>query len=394
MFGLKNKKLVLLSIGILIAAFAFLIGGAYYYFSYSFAYTIPGIPYFGIYDIPSHEHMYGDVAAIIYEVTAYWHNLDNSLPAFGYVELDKQFPGYRESGWSFKDLENFFKEQGYITEYHHISSLKDFKKFINPRQRTPLIIYQILEEGTRFTENFKPFRLIMGISFLEKKLMVYDFYLGANYEMSFDRFKYLWSWDESKADKDPRGFLAVYPQNYKELINKAEQINLNPAKRTNEMQLTAPLIIRYFQAKTVDIPYNYTANPSEVFSTPQGEVIIQKWESLANDSNFGLLMPFFRSFVYNGLSRDYLIKGDLQKAKETGEKAVTISKELKSDINCGWLPGGKGNIIAYIWKQLADVYLEVNDREKAISAYREALKIEPANEILNKEINDIISEIK
>ena len=171
-------------------------------------YIIPNVPYYGIHNnLKGH---FGNTVNSAFSIATYWNpGLIESLETGGKVIDIKNI----------NDAEAVFVKAGFVVQTLKLS-LTDLKKYINPEVRTPLLLFLPLDAKQPDEVMDYAATVLIGINEKEQKLTFHDFWLGNNYEMSYDKFNQL----ENRLPVEQRNsYTLIQPNNLDEKLKEISQ---------------------------------------------------------------------------------------------------------------------------------------------------------------------------
>lgn len=366
-----NKLLLIVAIIIIV----FISGGfiIFYNFKKESVYIIPNVPYYTFFNVGFNiegKLVRSSSKAVLDMVYDYWNQEKNSL---------KTYPPNIDGRISIYTLAHFAAFQtnfdGFVLKAR---SIKDLHEFINPQERTPVIVIQKI--SLDYPGNRRDYRLIIGLDDKRKKVITHDFYFGNNYEIDYDEFEKLW-------EETSKYYLVIRPQDYKERLGSFK-IDYNYPSRIPAMdQKKINIYFLLINEKRANIP---------LFTTPNNlKEIVEIFDNLlAEENNFQYFPKWFRSLIYIEAAERYLQAGQLNKAESLISKIIENNQNLKESFS-GWqyqwpwydeLPSG--------WIVIGDIYKAKGNTNEALNYYNKALTSKNLlskshQEYLKKVINEL-----
>jgi len=345
------RKIIIISI--VIFAFSGLGGWFYYSYFWPVNYLIPGVPYNGIYNIFYEKEIKATpLFASVMSILGYWGDSRfSNADLMEYLDL----PGKIEP-----DIPVFFKDvAGY--EVYQLSSSKSgsgfrqaIKKFVNPQNKIPVIIFQ-KQSITGESPEYKP-KVMIGIFDKEKKVIVHDYYLGNNYEISYQDFEKMFT-------KDIRLILAVWPSDtIKGLVKGPDYSKPYPA-RLKAMDKLGPVLA----TKLADAYFYYRKLNDLEKSTAA-------YKSLVEDPNFQYFPKAFQVSILSAFANNYFKLNQFDEAINIIEEYVLPLNKNLSEAPDGWfvLPLDK---FVYPYYVLSWAYLKKGEKAIALSYYNEMMTV-------------------
>ena len=333
-------------------------------------YIIPGVPYYGIHNhIGSTSHMIGNFAggdsiASALEILEYWNPGQNN---FSYVS-DVLYKGSSAAnGFSFIATSNFtnlFSQQGFSVQSKKLS-LSDVGKYINSKTRVPLLLFLPISPDQPDMITYYPATVLFGINEKDQKLTFHSYWLGNNYEISFDEFNQL----ESRLPAGLQNmYMVIQPKNLNEKVQEIAQRKIeNYPARTSVMQNSEQMI------------KDYAIGSGGAFNAslwPQAMDYLSKVEKAPNFND--TFPPYLKTALYYQMAKMYFLKNDLGNALSYAQKGVAEDHDLDKPFK-DW-PGYATNyvrpdqpgIIPEPYMVLGNVLDKQGDLNGALQAYKTA----------------------
>jgi len=379
----KRNRFIKLIIGLLLITI-FFVGSVLFWLNREkkINYTIPGVPYYNIWDHRGEAAYFtGETAAAIFSVLDYW-NPGITKP----VETDKFFKIERRATNSVgaEDVNNYIdliaKDQYVIKSV--VLEKNEIKQYINPEAKTPLLVYLPISEEQPIELSYYPVVVVIGVNEFEGKITVHDFWLGNNREISFDELSKLW---ERKKPEQRNEYFVIQPKNLKEALAviNTRKIELYPT-RTALMSKNEAMIKNYVLGIAAQDMLNYDLANS-FFSKIEGDLGFQ------ND-----FIPVLRVQILARLAAIRLQNKDMAGALNYVNKAIDLNQNIDKPMDNGWL--GYEHIRLDMANQgkssdpyrvLGNIYKAMEENDKAIEAYKKALEIDPALQVVIEALNDL-----
>ena len=223
--------------------------------------------------------------------------------------------------------------------------------------------------------------MIIGFNESEQKVIVQDYWLGNNYEISLTDLDQRWS--RMRKDEQ-KNYIVVQPQ---DMSKKLAELNVRKIdaypKRTQVMDNASQMMKNYV------LGYG-SGRMSEI-----DPLAMSFYLRVENDQNFEkYLPPYFKSLTYYHLADLYLKEKKIEPALAYAQKSVDADHEINKPFN-DW-PGYDSESVSDTtgelsdpWIILGDVLLENKNYPKAKEAYEKALKIAPGKAGVKNKLNMI-----
>ncbi len=328
-----------------------------FYFKGTTSYIIPNVPDYTFYnvgfnaaDLYNGRPIRTSAKAVLDMVYDYWNQEKNSLKTY------PQNIGLRAI--SMYSLAHFALFQtGFDAQVLQANSIQDLYKFINPQERTPVIVLQ--KTSLDYPGNWLEYRLIIGLDDKRKKVIAHDFILGNNYELDYGEFDQLWQATQ-------RYFLIIRPRDYKERLKLFSQNYSYPQRIPAMDQKKINIYYLLLQEKKLDV---------SLFTVPNNlNEIVEIFDNLlSEENNFQYFPRWFRVLVYGEAAERYLQAGQLAKAESLIPKIIENNSNLKENFS-GWQyqwPGS--NELVPAWIVIGDIYRIKGDKKEALNYYNKAL---------------------
>ena len=339
-------------------------------------YTIPGVPYFGMYNHVGQQNrvISGDTASAVISILEYWNPGKNN-----FVEAQRSIRNSQKfiTGESVAD---FFNKSGYVAKEVHLED-NELKNYINSKSKTPLFAFLSVDGNQPEIDRYHPATVIIGFNESEQKVIVQDYWLGNNYEISLTDLDQRWS--RMRKDEQ-KNYIVVQPQ---DMSKKLAELNVRKIdaypKRTQVMDNASQMMKNYV------LGYG-SGRMSEI-----DPLAMSFYLRVENDQNFEkYLPPYFKSLTYYHLADLYLKEKKIEPALAYAQKSVDADHEINKPFN-DW-PGYDSESVSDTtgelsdpWIILGDVLLENKNYPKAKEAYEKALKIAPGKAGVKNKLNMI-----
>jgi tetratricopeptide (TPR) repeat protein len=328
------------------------------------SYAIPNVPYIGIYNhTGNYSYANGDTAAAVSSVLEYWNPGKNNLKEINNALTQTEL-GKRNSRDAIIDFinKNF---SDYSAERKELS-FEELKNYVSQDQRTPILISFSLSKNQPKQVNYYPYNVLVGIDYVQKKLIFHNYWFGNNYEISFNHFDFI-----QKNEKI--SCIVIQP---KDLMTKIAEVSARESKnypsRTPIMNESQGMIRDYIIGSQLLAVSDKLAG--NYFIKAMNDPKFQDW-----------MPPYFKMSIFHMTAEFYLKQNNLDKALLYANKAVEENHDLDKPFK-DW-PGfelrtGKIDIIdrsSEPYRVLGDVKKAVKDLKGAKEAYQKALEIRPNN---------------
>lgn len=331
-------------------------------------YIIPGVPSINIFNHQGDlSYIFpSDTTAGAVSVLEYWNPGANNfveISSFIYAEKEKTGEAIRKLiDAQYKNKYTFKREK---------LSINDLKKYINPKVKTPLLLFFPLDKDQAVNINFHPLSVLIGIKESEKKIVFHNYYFGNNYEMSFADFEK--SWERMRPD-ERNAFYVIQPVDIDERLKEISSRKM--AEYPDRIR-----VMKEFNSLVANFAISRVMS-----STNQNYLAMEYILRVKSDPRFEKeVHNAYKTELYFILANAYLKKGELDSAKENALRSVELNHDLNKPL-WDWpgmeIQGNKsGNTGEYSdpYRILGDVYLQTNEFELARQNYEKALAIRPDN---------------
>ena len=315
-------------------------------------YVIPGVPYYG-----AQNYLKGcgspscnSVAAIM----EYWNpgGVDAS-------EIDGKF----SNGGTASGIISFFSQKGFSAQEVKLTT-DDFSKYINPEEKTPLLLFLPLNVSQPDVLGYYPATILIGVDENSHMLTFHNYWLGNNYELSYDAFNQL----ESKLSPDRRNsFVVIQPSNLSDKLKEvAERKIANYPPKTSVVQNGGQLFVDYGIGVFA-------------YNRKMYDVAIEYFSKVENSSAFNdYFPPYYKTMLYYRAGEAYYGKDDLNNALLYAQKSVAGDYGFNQPFK-DWRGTRPWSKLSGPYSFLGDIYRQKKDFQKAKESYSKALKIAPNN---------------
>lgn len=366
----KSKYLLLSVVAVLILSLSVLV---WYLFGLPAKitaqdYIIPGVPYVGVYNHKAQlSYLFGDTVSAVVSILEYWNPGENNL-----VEINRAFRSEQVVLIGENRMTDFIRNDGNYKIERVRLELGEIKNYINSEIKTPLFLFLAISEEQPLTVVYRPATVLIGIKESEQKLIFHSYWLGNNYEITYDDFNKL---QERMRPDERNSYLAIQPKKLKE---KIKEVNQRAVSAYPERTLTM---------KEGEAMFKNFAIGEGAYFLSLNKVAGDYFLKVVNDSNFeSYFPPYFKARVLYELGEVFLKQKDYPNALSYVNKAIELNQDLDKPFNKDW-PGyetksNKPDIVDRIsgpYRVLGDIYRELKDFSKSKDAYEKALEINPTN---------------
>jgi len=331
-------------------------------------YIISNVPYVGIHN---HKGLLsyagGDTESAVTSILEYWNPGKNNL-----TEINRYFSQYRKTLITGELIINFINTVYDNYQVRRVNlNIDEIKNYINSQIRTPLFLFLSIDTDQPLKVVYHPASVLIGIKESEQKLVFHNFWLGNNYEITFNEFNNL----QEKMRPDERNtYFVIQPKDFKE---KLETIRQRPIisypKRTSIM----------VEGETMFKNYGIASGAAYL---SLNNIAIDYFSRVVNDAKFdSYFPPYPKVSVLYSFAEVYLRQRNIASALKYVQQAIELNYDLDREFK-DW-PGyeirtNRSDIIDRIsgpYRVLGDIYRELKDFLKAKEAYQKALEINPFN---------------
>ena len=353
-------------------------------------FTVLGVPYFGIYNHKGSLSGLGGYSggdytcAAVLEVLEYWNPGQNDFRAVC-DDLSRGVFTANQDNFSPIPSDNFaqvFSQNNLAVENVKLS-VSDLGKYINPEMKTPLIalFLPITSDQPNSIEYAIP-SVLIGINEKEQKLTFHNYWLGNNYEISYDEFNQL----ENKLPENQRNsYIVVQPKNLDEKLQEIAKRKIeNYPTRTEVMQ------------KGEQMFKDYAVGSGAAFRGglwPPALEYLSKVEDSPNFNDF--FPPYFKTMLYYQKAKLFFFKNDLDNALMYAQKAVAGNNDLNQSFK-DW-PGYEVSYVSPATRGIApepylvlgDILDKNGDLKGALEAYKKASSLMLYSKQVNADIQNV-----
>jgi tetratricopeptide (TPR) repeat protein len=329
-------------------------------------YVIPGVPYIGIYD---HKGKFSKLAydkdSAVASVLEYWNPGKNDLKN---IKSNLTHYAGQKDNAGVVDFINGL--EGMQAEIKSLTR-EELKDYISVSKRTPLITFTAIDENQPIESQYYPARVLIGLKENEKKLIFQDYWLGNNYEISFDEYDKL-------LEKTPPTlrnlYIVIQPKDLSGKLKEIQSRNITPyPQRTEIMNKAAGMFKNYAIA----------VNP---YYTKRFDIAEKYFSAVINDSGFtDFFPPEFKVRSFYELAEMQSGKGNLESAMKNVQKSIEMNHDLNKPFKDwpgyvwrGNASGHKGEM-TIPYRVQGDIFMQKKDFAKAQENYQKALDIRPKN---------------
>lgn len=324
-------------------------------------YTIPNVPYFGIYNhrkelarIPS-GYLKNTSCDSVLVILEYWNPGKNNFLTV--CDSLKKKSGKNE-------FIQVFEENNLSAKSVNLS-LSDLKKYINPELKTPLLLFLPISDEQPASVAFTPVTIIIGIDEKSQKLTMHNYWLGNNYEMTFDEFNRL----ENKLQPNRRNkYIIAQPKNLDEKLKEISQRKIEAYPVRTEIMKQGEQMFK-----------DYAIGSSGAYGAGLWPQALEYMSKVENSPNFDKFFPpYFKVMLYYQKSRMYFLKNDFDNALDYAEKAVAMDHDLDKPFKdwngyeTNYVRPDRIGIVPEPFVALGDILDKKGDLKGALEAYKKA----------------------
>lgn len=356
-----NRKLAFLILIILAVGLLTIAGWGWYYYNSKMSeinYLIKGVPSYSFYEY-YFPRIYADskdevtAAFSVKSILDYWGDSRFDLAALQEKFL---FP----EGDDFVDVRRFFEENGYETErlgsQRPEETIRAIKKYINPPKNMPVLVLQ--RRSLSPPSATYGYRVIIGISDTQKKVIVHDYYYGNNYEISYNDFAELSKFSYLAV-------LAIWPsEKIKGKISGPPDQNQAEDYRSR-MEVMDKLGGLLAVQRTEAIMLCYSQQFDDGLAT---------FLKFVSDHNFQYFPPSYQMFLLSELASWYLPAQRYEEAINLINGTVLpLNHDLNQPVEGWYIPPQDKFVYPYL--VLIEAYLKNGQKDLAVAAYEEAKRV-------------------
>jgi tetratricopeptide (TPR) repeat protein len=346
---------------------------------YPMDYVIPDIPYFGHYSSDPGPFV-TSAGAVLGILDAYWWNANlESLE-----KVNQQFSDmtYR---YDLEYLSRYINKRfgAPMARTVNIKNVKEMRRFLNPEQRTPLVIAQKLVSDQGYEGKTTFFRLVIGVIDSQRKVIVHDYYFGDSYEISYQDFEKMWD-----GVPDAWRVLVARPDDFQSALAQLEGKRIYPALNAGSRKA-----IELTRGPKREMLKNFELALEHLYANRHSQAIavLQK---IIDDPNAHLMSTNGKRFVYLDLAISHYLLKDYASAEAAAIEAVELNKQLaaeKEDLgDIGFPRAADIIIIPDPWIWLGAIYEARGKNDLARKAYQDALLVDPLDERARRRLERLI----
>lgn len=336
-------------------------------------YVIPGVPFPNVHNHKGeYRPLTDDINAAVFSISEYWNpGKTNPNDVVNFFKIKK---GQYITGEKIKEYFDY-ANKNYFDVSREYLSVDELKKYINPKSKTPLMIFGQISKDQPKDAIFHPAIVLIGIKETEKKLVFHDYWLGNNYEISFDDYNA----EQNKLKPGIRNsYIVIQPKKIKEKLKEISQRedNVIYPKRTQIMHKIEPMISDCL------IGGGYVWGGNDI----KAEEYYMKVRKSPDFVDY--LPPVFKMRLYSNLADIKLRRNNLEEAVNYIKMAIDENHDLDKSLENGW-PGFEltqlrdGTVVgvsAVPFKIAGDIYKKMGNFESARNSYLRALELYPSYE--------------
>jgi tetratricopeptide (TPR) repeat protein len=339
-------------------------------------YVIPNIPYVGIYNHTGENGLLiQGSTSVMAMVLEYWNPGETDFGQLNRLVKQSIDVNNRDS-ITMQDVRLIINQVGnFDARIDHIE-INDLKKYINPDVKTPLFLFLPISNTDSAGVPYSPATLVIGIKENENKIIVHDYWLGNNLEITYDDF------NNRMARINPslrNKYLVVQPVDLKPALADVEKRSLTTyPNKTQVMSQISPMMSDYLRGYEALMERKY-------------DETIKYYSKIERDQKFeNFFPPYLKVLLYVQTGDSFLGKKEFDEALAYQKKA----EELNHDLDKSFLdwPGyemrsnepGKYGQSMQSKRLLGDIYFAQEKYAEAKKAYLDALEIFPRHMILRE----------
>jgi len=348
----------------------------------SLDYVIPGVPYFTMFNHKGAANtIKGPIDSSVASVLEYWNPGKTDLLA---LRNDLRVPANERLSPS--QIQSVVEKQNNYSFSVEELSLGELKKYINSSVRTPLLCSLPLNTNEQsVATGYFPLSVLIGVSETEKKLTFHSFWLGNNYELTFDEFSKLQGMMRPNLRNK---YLVIQPKDLRQKINEIK-------KRGEAAYPPRTRIMKKYENLFKDY-----AMLHHFFAWNMWTNVVDYASKIIASDNFDAGLPvYFQMQMLSELSEGYLNQGDLEKALDFANRAIALDHDLcqPSGDWAGFEIGiNKPSDLCKRsdpYRVLGDIYKQKGDFAKAGENYQKALEILPGNVMAQQGLQSVQLEL-
>ena len=350
-------------------------------------YTIPDVPYFGLYNHIGKNSYLGQKtsASAIAMLLEYWNPGENNFD-----EIRRSFDP-RKQEVSMDDVKKAIDMMGdYSTKGEHLE-MGELGKYINTEKKTPLLLFLPLDKNQAVDVEYNSTNILIGVNSTEKKLILHSYWFGNNYEMSFDEYNELL---KKMAPALRNYYIVVQPKNLQvalESIDKRASVPY-PARTSVMSDVDSRSLIKDYAIGLAAFKLGNKEKALQYFG--QAEKAPKFFEKMP---------PFLKVELYYYEGSVYAMQGGddgYKKALEYAQKAIDLNRNLDKSF-LDWPGYGLAEnrpsmygVDSKPYVLAGDAYLGQNRLSEAKKSYEKGLDICPKDAELKGKITALEEKIK
>lgn len=345
------------------------LGGAYYFYFGAMAYTIPNVPYSGIYNHKGElSRIDNSSSAAVYSLVEYWAPGPESVNTAVALSNNKTQATTASPNTLAKLASYFSSLPGYSATVKDLP-LSQFSDYINSKMRTPLVVFLPIKKELLLPMPVRFASVVIGIDMPKKKLIMHHYWYGNNYEVSFEDFYNLIGITEG--ENVP--VLIVQSNNLPQSLALIKERPEQPySPRTEVMEKARPMFEEYATGLNL------------MLGNLEAAKLLPYLFAVVNNPNFeAYFPPYFQVDTYDMIALQYYRLNDLTKAEEYINKALEKNHDLNQPK--GSWPGfdglkrssGNEGRLAVTYRVLGYIKIAQKDYKAGLAAHEEAYKIYP-----------------
>lgn len=267
-------------------------------------FVISNVPYITIYNhTGDNAHIVTSPGAVLASVLEYY---GVTLSVADYQKMNVQFFNSENPATMYTqdDIMTYAKQLGYEASFETFSSLKDLKRYINPKTKVPLIFSHSLIIGQNHLVRQTPKGVLIGVLEKENAVVVHDYYWGYNKKVDWADFQKMAG----------LSYLIIRPKSSDVLGNK----KISYPERTASMDKAAPIIDKITLGRVALLQQ-------------QRKAAFGYFREAVNDKDFlENVPPYYKVVAYSGLAY-----GELASRQDinTALKIALIAEDLNHDLD-------------------------------------------------------------
>jgi hypothetical protein len=262
------------------------------------SYVIPDVPYVNIIN----GFRFSDTAAAMFSILKYWGDTSTDL-----IALSNAYPngGIYYTTTTPDRIGPYFDGKGLNTLRVQLKTIDDMRKYINKDAKVPLLVFQKPSISiSSYIFGFRA-RVVIGLDDIKKTVIVHDYWLGNNFEISYSDFLTL-----------SATFMAVFPKQQTNI----DRVHVEyPQISDNERKMLESNMIYYFN-------YYTTTTATSTLSSSMLNKIFKT--GFLDNPDFQNMPPAFKMTAYDSQGRMLLKVKDYDGAIEAFTEAASYDHDL------------------------------------------------------------------